>query len=86
MRIEVLKAWPGRHWRTTLQLADGDTVATALAALGPRDPDIAGCAIFGVRATPTTMLRDGDRLELLRGLQADPKEARRRRAATRPLR
>jgi putative ubiquitin-RnfH superfamily antitoxin RatB of RatAB toxin-antitoxin module len=29
------------------------------------------------------VLRDGDRLELLRPLQADPKDARRRRAAVR---
>jgi putative ubiquitin-RnfH superfamily antitoxin RatB of RatAB toxin-antitoxin module len=36
--------------------------------------------VFGVRATGETVLRDGDRLELLRPLLADPKDARRRRA------
>jgi putative ubiquitin-RnfH superfamily antitoxin RatB of RatAB toxin-antitoxin module len=37
----------------------------------------------GVRAMPDQRLADGDRVEVLRGLQADPKEARRRRAAGR---
>jgi putative ubiquitin-RnfH superfamily antitoxin RatB of RatAB toxin-antitoxin module len=35
---------------------------------------------LGVSATPATGLRDGDRVELLRGLQTDPKQARRLRA------
>ncbi len=42
-----------------------------------------GYAVFGIRATSATVLCDGDRLELLRGLQADPKDARRRRALKR---
>ena len=37
-------------------------------------------AVFGVRAESDAVLRDGDRVELLRPLQADPKDARRRRA------
>ncbi len=39
-----------------------------------------GFAIFGERVGSEHPLRDGDRLELLRPLQIDPKEARRRRA------
>jgi hypothetical protein len=39
-------------------------------------------AVFGVQATPQTPLHAGDRVELLRPLQVDPKDARRRRAAT----
>ncbi|TXI28318.1 MAG: RnfH family protein, partial [Ottowia sp.] len=34
----------------------------------------------GVAVAPSTPLREGDRVELLRPLQLDPKEARRRRA------
>ena len=85
MKIEVVKAWPRAHVLRTLDLPDGSTVADALAALADPDPDIAGYAIFGVRAVEATVLRDGDRLELLRALQADPKDARRRRAASRAL-
>jgi putative ubiquitin-RnfH superfamily antitoxin RatB of RatAB toxin-antitoxin module len=37
--------------------------------------------VFGERASAEDVLRDDDRLELLRPLQVDPKEARRRRAS-----
>ena len=37
-------------------------------------------AVHGVLARPQQLLRDGDRVELLRPLLADPKENRRRRA------
>lgn len=49
--------------------------------------DLAGVsyAIFGERATPQTPLREGDRIELLRPLLADPKAVRRQRAAEKPL-
>lgn len=42
---------------------------------------VTGYAIHGQRAELTDQLHDGDRVELLRGLQADPKDARRKRAA-----
>jgi putative ubiquitin-RnfH superfamily antitoxin RatB of RatAB toxin-antitoxin module len=42
-------------------------------------------AIHGQRAVAGTPLRDGDRVELLRPLVADPKDVRRRRAAENPL-
>jgi putative ubiquitin-RnfH superfamily antitoxin RatB of RatAB toxin-antitoxin module len=38
------------------------------------------CAVHGLVVRPEQPLRDGDRVELLRPLLADPKEARRRRA------
>jgi putative ubiquitin-RnfH superfamily antitoxin RatB of RatAB toxin-antitoxin module len=44
-----------------------------------------GVAIFGQAAQRTTPLRSGDRVELLRPLEADPKDARRRRAHDHPL-
>ncbi|MGN7918086.1 RnfH family protein [Lysobacter sp. ESA13C] len=86
MKIELVRAWPRRFEALTVELADGATVADALAAAGwGADAEISGYAVFGVKAVADTPLRDGDRLELLRPLQIDPKEARRRRAAERPL-
>jgi putative ubiquitin-RnfH superfamily antitoxin RatB of RatAB toxin-antitoxin module len=49
-----------------------------VAALVRFDPRFLG--VFGEPATPETRLRDGDRVEVYRPLQIDPKEARRRRA------
>ena len=40
-------------------------------------------AVRGRAVAPDTRLADGDRVELLRPISADPKEARRRRAAAR---
>ena len=82
LRIEVVLAWPRRHAAAALQLPPGATVADAARVSGLPLEDIAGYAVFGERVTPTTPLRDGDRVELLRPLLADPKDARRRRAAT----
>ena len=81
MKVDVVLAWPRMARSRALTLPDGATVATALAAFGPIDAEIVGYAVFGIRATEDTVLRDGDRLELLRALTLDPKDARRRRAA-----
>lgn len=81
VNVEVVQAWARVARSQTLELPDGSTVATALASIAAPDADIAGYSVFGVRVTETTVLRDGDRLELLRALQIDPKDARRRRAS-----
>jgi hypothetical protein len=81
LRIEVVLALPRRHATMVLALPDGATVEDAVRASGLSTDGIVGYAVFGERATPATPLRDGDRVELLRPLQADPKESRRRRAA-----
>jgi len=81
LRVEVVLALPRRHVTTVLAMPDGATVGDAARASNLSLDGIAGYAVFGERATPTTPLRDGDRVELLRPLQADPKESRRRRAA-----
>ncbi|WP_043689687.1 RnfH family protein [Luteimonas huabeiensis] len=83
MRVEVILAWPGRFERAVVALPVGATVAQALAASGLPMAGVDGYAVFGERVEPSAVLADGDRLELLRPLQADPKEARRRRAAAR---
>jgi putative ubiquitin-RnfH superfamily antitoxin RatB of RatAB toxin-antitoxin module len=88
MRIEIVLARPRAFetWSATLPI--GATVAQALAAVGLDDAALAaqgidGLALHGVRTTPDAVLRDGDRIELLRPLVADPKDARRKRAASR---
>lgn len=83
IRVEVVRAWPRRHEVQTLQLADGATVADALAASRVPTEGIGGQAVHGERVAIDAQLRNGDRLELLPPLRLDPKEARRRRAARR---
>lgn len=84
MRVELLRAWPRRFERHELELAAGSSVADALSAAGmTEDPETVAYAVYGVRVDLQTLLQEGDRIELLRPLQADPKDARRRRADTR---
>lgn len=80
-RVQVVCAWPRRSACVELSLPEGATVADVVAASGFAQDGITGYAIHGERAGAGTTLREGDRVELLRPLQADPKEARRRRAA-----
>lgn len=84
MKVELLRAWPRRFERIEVELDDGATVRDALLAAGwGDDPEVVACAIFGQRADGDAVLRDGDRVELLRPLVADPKEARRQRVEER---
>lgn len=80
MKIEVIRAWPRRFESLSLDLPEGATIAEALSAAQLPQDDHVAVAVFGVRAEADAVLRDGDRIELLRPLQADPKDARRRRA------
>lgn len=81
LRVQVVRGWPRRFEAVELELPAGATVADAVAASGYGDGGTGGFAIHGERAAGSTALRDGDRVEVLRPLQVDPKEARRRRAA-----
>ncbi len=85
VKIEVICALPRLASQVILELPLGAKVADALALYHAADETrlgqaIVGYAIFGQHVEANAELRDGDRLELLRPLQADPKEARRRRA------
>ncbi len=80
IKVEVVRAWPGGFESRLLELAEGATVAEAMRASGIALEGVAGVAVFGERATEARALRDGERVELLGGLIADPKEARRKRA------
>ena len=86
MRIELLRAWPHRHESRVVDVGDVATVAEAVQAAGwALDAEFIGFAIFGVAASAATLLHEGDRVELLRALEVDPKQARRLRAERRPL-
>ena len=74
-------AWPRRFVAVPLALPDGATLGEAVAASGLELEGVSGYALHGVRAEADARLHDGDRVELLRPLLVDPKEARRRRAA-----
>lgn len=91
MRIEVVRAWPGRCERVELDLPSGALVGDAVresrmdaaqtqAADADADADAIAVAVFGVVTSLQAKLHDGDRVELLRPLLIDPKQARRRRA------
>ncbi len=81
MKVTVVRAWPEGHASVALQASPGMTVDDAVRASGLPIEGVAGFAVFGVRVDGSTGLNDGDRVELLRPLLIDPKEARRRRAA-----
>lgn len=84
MKVELLRAWPRRFERAELDLPDTATVQEAVAAAGwANDPEISAYAVFGQRVSGDAVLHEGDRVELLRPLLADPKEARRQRAELR---
>lgn len=86
LRVEVAYAEPSAQFLQAVQLPAGATAAEALAAseLARRFPalDLAAArlGIFSRPATPATALRDGDRVEVYRPLQVNPKEVRRERA------
>lgn len=93
IQIELVYALPDRCWRHALSLPVGATVAQALsqaeewlAQLPPPAWDIQRVAVFGQRVAPDAVLHDGDRIEILRPLLADPKQARRQRAQQSPRR
>lgn len=80
IRVEVIRAWPRHHASVMLELPAGATVADAVSASGMDDGEHVAVAVFGEKVEAAHVLREGDRIELLRPLTMDPKEARRRRA------
>ena len=87
MRVSVVYALPDRQVLRELELPDSATVAEAVARSGllQQFPEIGSaplaCAIYGRAVVDSQVLRAGDRVEILRPLQVDPKESRRRAAA-----
>jgi len=87
MRVWVVYALPDRQSVQELELPESATVADAVASSGllQKFPEITerplACAIYGRAVTDSQILRADDRVEILRPLQVDPKESRRRAAA-----
>jgi len=81
IRVEIAYALPLTQDLCVLELAEGATVAQAIALSPHAQLDLAGhaVAIHGRLVPLHTLLRDQDRIEILRPLRVDPKEARRRR-------
>lgn len=83
MQVEVVIGWPRRYRAVALELQAGARVRDAIVAAALKGADdVIGYAIHGRRATLADVLNEGDRVELLRALQADPMDARRRRASS----
>lgn len=88
LRVWVALALPERQEVLEVELAEGATVADALAAarVAERFPALAAAPV-GIWSRPCTRehkLRDGDRVEVYRELRADAKAQRRARARLKP--
>jgi putative ubiquitin-RnfH superfamily antitoxin RatB of RatAB toxin-antitoxin module len=87
MKVEVAYARPDVQVVLAVEVPEGASAETAIRASGllARFPDIDlarnPVGIFGKPCPPTHLLRPGDRVEIYRPLLADPREARRSRAA-----
>jgi uncharacterized protein len=88
--VEVAYARPERQRVIRVPLTRPLTALEAVQVSGMIDefPELAGCSlelgIFGRRIEPGAVLADGDRVEIYRPLEADPREARRAAARDRP--
>jgi putative ubiquitin-RnfH superfamily antitoxin RatB of RatAB toxin-antitoxin module len=87
MQIEIAYAKPNEQVILVLDVSEGATVETAIIASGmlQRFPEIDlgqnKVGIFSKLCKLDHLLRAGDRVEIYRPLLADPKQARRNRAA-----
>jgi len=85
LRVEVVYALPDQQVLTLLEVEEGASVREAIESSGilrqfPEIELVQGrVGIFGKPVDPNSLLRDGDRVEIYRSLEADPKETRRRR-------
>lgn len=92
INVSVAYALPHRQYLVELQVAPGTTLEEAVRQSGllQQFPDIdltqARVGIYGKLKTPETLVRERDRIEIYRPLIADPKDARRTRAATKTAR
>ncbi|HET8940627.1 MAG TPA: RnfH family protein [Rudaea sp.] len=87
IRVSVVYADLNKQIECHVDVAQSASVDEAIRASAieqqlPASFVSAAIAIFGRRVGPETRLHDGDRIELCRRLQIDPKLARRRRAQT----
>jgi len=84
--VEIIYIEPGSQNSLTLELPKGSNINQAINRSGllKRFPEIDlavnKVGIFSKIQELDTVLQSGDRIEIYRPLQVDPKEARRRRA------
>jgi len=89
INVEVAYALPEKQVIRAVNVDAGTTIGAAIVQSGimmdfpelENELEDAKVGIFGKAATMTTVLSDGDRVEIYRPLIADPKEVRRQRAA-----
>ncbi len=87
INVEVAYALPEKQLIRALNVDAGTTIGAAIVQSGimmdfpELELEDAKVGIFGKAAPMTTVLSDGDRVEIYRPLIADPKEVRRKRAA-----
>ncbi len=86
INIEIVYAKPEKQTLLSLSVAENCTVSEAilqsniLADFPDCDINTASVGIFSTPCTLETIVQSGDRIEIYRPLQTDPKEARRQRA------
>ena len=86
MRVELAYADPTREVLIAFEMRPGSTVGDCVERSGlfRLEPDLRssrlGYSVFGRRVELTDPVSNGDRIEVLRALEIDPKEARRLRA------
>jgi len=84
--VEIVYATAERQELIAIQVEEGTTVAGAIALSSIArffpDDNLQRCpvGIWGRLVEKSLVLQDGDRIELYRALQKDPREARRERA------
>jgi len=84
--VEIIYIKPGSQNCLTLKLPQGSTINQAINRSGllrhfPEiDLSVNKVGVFSKIQPLDTLLCEGDRIEIYRPLEADPKEARRRRA------
>ena len=87
INVEVAYALPEKQVIRAVNVDAGTTIGAAIVQSGimmdfpELELEDAKVGIFGKVAAMTTVLSDGDRVEIYRPLIADPKEVRRKRAA-----
>ncbi|TDY36082.1 RnfH family protein [Janthinobacterium sp. 75] len=88
--VQVCYAMPDSTFLRSLSVPVGTTIGQAVAQSGLLqanpgiDLAINMAGIYGKRKPLDTVLHEHDRVEVYRPLLADPKEARRRRASSKP--
>lgn len=86
MQVEIVFALPERQALLALEVGEGSTVADVIAqsGIGRTFPAVAladlQAGIWGRPVGRDHAVREGDRVELYRPLEMDPKEARRLKA------